>query len=365
MVKTIRDKKGKIIGVEDESTGRSREPTAAEILSDKAVPEKPFRKSSTTTATAAVTATRTPTPSTSGVSSNLAGGTFTGKGGAPSGIVTDRGTFLGLSPEDVEDVRQAEGIAETTPLSELQTGSEAELAKRSLEEAGAFDEVTPREVDIQAETPDILGGNLPLIGTSLQSINAVLLSAFNKGILTTLGEGDPITEESIREATLRQIRINATKEGISAAEGLGTVIEGIPVIGGLARKYANGLTQTPSGNADKVIGEINKIKEAASTGQEKVRNGLEDPEYGLGRAREMEEGISKLEGRLQLLINTSPILRANRDEVNLIQEQILEAREKVARYKKASSLGLTAQLTGTGRVIPTDEQMYFELKGGK
>ena len=178
----------------------------------------------------------------------------------------------------------------------------------------------------------------------------------------------PITPETLREAALREIRDASVKEGISISESVGTLIEGIPIVGSLASKYANGLLQTPSSNANDVLKEINKIKEAASTGQEKVRNNLEAPGYGLDRARSMEEDIAKLEGRIKALINTSPILRSNTDEVNGIQEQILEAKEKVSRYKNAASFGMTAELTGTGRVVPTDEELYFalkELKEGK
>ena len=76
----------------------------------------------------------------------------------------------------------------------------------------------------------------------------------------------------------------------------------------------------------------------------------------------MEEDLAKLEGRIKLLISTSAQLRASTDNVNLIQENILEAREKVNRYRTASEFGLTAQLTGAGRIIPTDEQLFFELK---
>ena len=89
---------------------------------------------------------------------------------------------------------------------------------------------------------------------------------------------------------------------------------------------------------------------------------MESPDFGLDRAREMEEGVAKLEGRIASLIITSPILQANTDQVNKIQERIFEAKEKANRYRTASELGLTAQLTGTGRIIPTDEQMFFELK---
>ena len=170
-----------------------------------------------------------------------------------------------------------------------------------------------------------------------------------------------IMRSSKRTRPLRSIK--SFDKGISEAEEIGTLIESIPIIGPLASKWAGDLLQTPSANSKNVIAEINKVKEAASTGQEKVRNGLEDPDYGLDRARKMEEQLSELQGRLKLLINTSPILRSNTDEISVIEEQILEAQEKVARYKKASSFGLIAQLTGTGRIIPTDEQLYYEVKG--
>jgi len=172
----------------------------------------------------------------------------------------------------------------------------------------------------------------------------------------------PLTPETVREASLNEIRDRSFKKGVTFAQKFGSVVESIPVVGSIARKWAGGLIETPSANADNVIAEIDKVKEAASTGQEKVRNGLEDPDYGLDRARSMENQIAALEGRLKALINSSPILRANTDEVNRIEEGILEAREKIARYRQAATLGLTASLTGTGRVIPTDEQMLYELK---
>ena len=171
-----------------------------------------------------------------------------------------------------------------------------------------------------------------------------------------------MTEETLREASLREISIRSFDEGISRRESVGSLIEAIPIVGQVANRYASGLTETPSSNAQDVLAEINRIKEAASTGQEKVRNNLEEPDFGLSRAREMEEDLAKLEGRIKILILTSSILRASSDNVNTIQEQILEAREKVSRYRRAASFGLTAQLTGTGRVVPTDEQIFFELQ---
>jgi hypothetical protein len=256
------------------------------------------------------------------------------------------------------------GVPGTQQFAEAQ----AEQAIPELEEAGAFEEVTPEEVALTPEQQ--FGEELPILGPATGAIQSVLGNALRKGWLPILEtrkgeEPFPITEETLREASLAEIRKESLKEGISLRESFGSLVEAIPVVGTLASKYAGGLIETPSSNAEDVIAEINRIKEAASTGQEKVRNNLEDPEYGLDRARNMEEDIAKLEGRLKALINTSARLRTSSDQINLIQEQILEAREKVSRYRNAATFGLTAQLTGTGRVVPTDEQLFFALKDYK
>jgi len=264
---------------------------------------------------------------------------------------------------------------------EMKKRAEAEeVAAPQLEEAGAFEEVTPEEVSLQEGTfvpPVPIGGpaGAGVVQGILQNPRIKEWMASQVGLRTlavsaiTPEEAFPtLTDETLREAALREIRKESYKKGISSRETFGAFVEAIPLFGSLVSRYVGGLVEAPYSNAMSVLDEINKIKEAASTGQEKVRNGLEDPDYGLGRAREMEEDISKLEGRIKLLKETSAILQANTDEVNKIQEQILETREKIARYRQASEFGLTASLTGTGRVIPTDEQIYFELKdmkGGK
>lgn len=270
----------------------------------------------------------------------------------------------------------SEGVARRMVASGFEGGKEildlAQLeekkgrAKDVLSEEGAFEEVTPQETDLSASAQ--FGENIPLLGPATAAIQSVLVNAVNQGWLPIFQVSEsnpfppPMTPETIREASLREISQESFQKGISSRESFGSLVESIPVVGSLARQYAAGLIETPSSNADEVIGKISKIKEAASTGQEKVRNGLERPEYGLDRAQDMEVKVAELEGRIKLLINTSPILRANADEVSKIQEEILIAKEKIARYRQASVFGLTAELTGTGRTIPTDEQLYFELK---
>ena len=261
---------------------------------------------------------------------------------------------------------QAEG--RQVPVAEAQAARQQ--TGQTLQQAGAFEQVTPREVPLAPVTPT---GDIAVIGPAAAALAETPGSRikFENGQFvreakkTTTGEEAfpvPVTAETVREESLRQISKNSFNKGISDAESFGTLIESVPVVGQVARKWASGLIETPSANADNVIGEVSKIGDAASTGQEKVRNGLESPEFGLDRARKMEEDVANLEGRIKLLINTSPILRANTDEVNKIQEEILRSKERIARYRQASSFGLTAELTGTGRVVPTDEQLFFELQ---
>ena len=263
------------------------------------------------------------------------------------------------------DVTGFEGVRQGVTGEQFAPPEQPDLTAQqaALEEAGAFEQVTPTRTELSPE-PQTPISKLPVVGPVADAIAAILLPQDIEAKEVVGGFDIPLTEETIRERALTKIRDDSFQEGITLRESFGTVVEGIPVVGAIARKYANGLIETPSANADNVIDNINKIKEAASTGQEKVRNGLESPDYGLDRARSMEEQVSQLEGRLKLLINSSPILRANTDEVNKIEEQILEAREKIARYRQASTFGLTASLTGAGRDIPTDEQIFFALRGG-
>jgi len=271
-----------------------------------------------------------------------------------------------LTPQT--ETQKREGGVRTAPVSVggAVGNVEQQVAKQQLEQAGAFEQVTPQEVPLTPKRQ--FGEEIPIIGASTSglvnaAINTKLGSYFKGAKAETAETAFPMDEGTAREIALNEIRMKSFKKGISASEAFGSFIEFFPGIGGLASKYAGGLIEAPSSNANEVIGEINKIKEAASTGQEKVRNGLESPDYGLDRARKMEEDVSKLEGRIKLLIITSPILRANNDEVNKIQEEILEAKEKISRYRTAATYGFTAELTGTGRTIPTDELMYLELIG--
>ena len=277
------------------------------------------------------------------------------------------------------------GISERAPLEAEQKVREQEkvAAGPILEEVGAFEEVTPRERDLTPTTPT---PDIPIIGPSVGALGEVSLrdeslreasarrdkslrESIEKQLEDTRIGFPELSDESIREIALRQIREKAFQKELSRSEQFGSFVETIPIgaiplIGGDVSSFINGLTNDPFSSAEETLSHINKIKEAASTGQEKVRNNLEDPDFGLDRARSMEEDLAELTGKMKLLIAVSAKLRADPEQVNTIQEAILEAEEKVARYRRAASFGWTAQLTGTGRIVPTDEQLFFELREG-
>lgn len=282
---------------------------------------------------------------------------------------TRQGAVGGMTPRIQERLKQEGNLRGIAAIEQQQ--QEKQQVTEQLEQAGAFEQVTPTETNLVPEQRVPIVENLPIVGPSAGAVTSVLVNAVDKGFIPFLktrgGEAEqefpiPMTDETIREAALREISIKSYKKGISAGESFGSFVESIPIAGSLASKYAGGLVEAPSSNAKTVLEEINSERERASTGAEKVRNGLMPAGYGLEQARIMEENIAELKGRIKLLINTSPILRANRDEINKIQEQILRAEERIQQFKTASQFALTAENTGTGRVIPTDEQIYFELK---
>ena len=276
-------------------------------------------------------------------------------------------TFLGLSPDEVKEIMIKEGLVEAdVPLISEQLGeSGREEARETLEQAGALEEVTPSETQLTGITPP--PPDVPIIGPAFRGTQtSILVAAMGEEMMGKLADRAfpaPLTEETIREAALREISKKSFEKSISNSESFGSIIEGIPIVGSLTRKYAGGLIEIPSSNADKVIENIKVLGEDASTGQEKVRNNLQDPAFGLEDARSMEEQIADLEGRLKLLVITSPVLQANIDELLRMGDAVNKAKKQVSRYKRASTFGLTAEQTGLGRVVPTDEQIFFELKG--
>lgn len=319
------------------------------------------------------------TPTTGGEGREGGGGIFTSfKSGRPSGIeLPDGRTFLGLSPDEVEEIAKREGLklgegGKLPLISEQITGSEKLEAARTLEEAGGFEEVTPSEVELSPDLKTDIAVLTPTLGAASQiaAPRSLIGIARDRGWLGDLipkvrtgEEAFPIPEtpETLREAALRQISTDAFNIGTSKSEKFGAFIEDIPLGGDFLARYVGGIVEAPFANAKAIEEEILALGTEATNNQEKTRSGIMVSSYALFRGRQMEDDLAALEGRLKLLINESKILQADTDKVNVIQQKILETKERVDNFRQAARFAAAADLTGT-RVLPTDEQIFFELK---
>lgn len=230
-----------------------------------------------------------------------------------------------------------------------------------LQEAGALDKVgTPRvELDPISE---VAGKDLPVIGKSLQ-----VLSGVSPEVKAQLQEriDNEIEVRNAREKELNKIKKAAFAEEISASEEMGITIEAIPVVGGLANKYAGSLVETPSENALKLQETINRQRERAVNLVEKTRSGAIEPEDSLMTLQQMQDNMAKMEGRLQNLITQSAILRANADQVNLIEEDIWRAKQVVEFSRQAVAIDMARKISGIGTPVPTEQPFFQELQGRK
>ncbi len=296
-----------------------------------------------------------------------------------------------LTPQDAQRLATARarlaGLPEEVALRDIrapETAEEIQQAKlikgkagfgEELEQAGAFEDVTPREVELSPDLKTDVPVITPTLGAASQFIEPrpILVWARDKGWLGDFfpekrtGEeafAIPETPETLREAALRQISINAFNEDTTRAEKFGALMELLPAFGAIDQ-WVQGVIESPHENALDVIAELKDIGEQATNSQEKTASGVMPASFAMNRARDMENDVAELEGRLKLLINQSKILQANPDQVNLMEEQILDAKIRIDNFRTAASFALTAEITGTGRVIPTDEQLFFELKGNR
>ena len=256
-----------------------------------------------------------------------------------------------------------EGIKPGVEPGQFAPGVKPDLTTQQaqLQQAGAFEQVTPQRTELS--TPGVEGQaieNVPIAGPVASAISNLLFTKEFKEVT----EADLLTPLTARERALKIIRDNEFRKGTNSQVKFGAFIETIPVAGKLVSSYAGGLIQTPSANAEDIIAELSAFGEEATNNQEKTRSGIMPAAFAMARASEMEEQMAELEGRLKYLVNISPILQAETDNVNKWETKIFQVKVRVDNFRTAAAFAQTADITGTGRVVPTDEQLYFELLEG-
>lgn len=248
--------------------------------------------------------------------------------------------------------------------------------KEFLEDEGFFDQTRPEEQDLRI--PEREGvEKLPVVGASLAALKgAVAENPRGKAAIGAVLGAIPIfgvslqasffnaeqTEfetliqnpETLREVALREIQKEVIAQGITDSERFGSVIESIPVAGGLAAKFATTL-ENPSGNVDTIVAEINDKAQRATNMREKAKSGtLGDPFIAYEQVVQIEKDLAKMEQRIQLLVLGSAKLRANTDEISRIQEALLDAKQRAFDAKQSAAFGIA----GTA----SDSNIFLELK---
>ena len=129
------------------------------------------------------------------------------------------------------------------------------------------------------------------------------------------------------------------------------------MVGGLAARYAGGLIESPSANAQTVFQSLTKMKEFAITTAEKAAAGkLGNPTAVIDQVRSNQDRVAELEARLKLLISVSPILQADPDTVNLMEQEILRTKNALLIAEEAAAAGLT----GVGTA--STQSLYLDLE---
>jgi hypothetical protein len=279
----------------------------------------------------------------------------------------------GRSPAGAKRIatREITGREKQTQPTQAPTGGrtiadvqkERERIKGEFEEKGFLEGPERIQLDIEKKE-GILGiaEKVPVFGNSVFAIQGALrdLSSRGKLPLFTPKKLEPLIQdpETIREIALQEIQKEVISEGVSFSETFGTLVESIPVVGKLVSTYASGLVETPSGNVNTLVQNILNEKERALNTAEMVRSGRLIPSVALERLNGIDDNIARLEQRIKLMANISPILRSDGDAINKIETEILRARERIQ----------DARTSAFGEILePTDSQVLLalrDLKGG-
>lgn len=279
-------------------------------------------------------------------------------------VETEEG-FDERSPEEAQALQQqkqseaAQQVFAESPEGQAQAERERQGVE-FLERRGVLEERLPERVELDLPT-----GNrrVPVLGPGAQALGVALAPAetsFFANLLNLEPEElqNPLINnpENLRETALQEIQKEVIAEGLSAGERFGAIVESVPVIGGLAAKFAGNLIEDPKSNVETVLSEIDSERERASVLAEKAFTGkLGDPFLAVEQIEDIEENIIRLEQRIQLLSQSSAALRADADALNRIEEKILRSKERVFIAKQAAAGGIVAPATDSNIFLTLQE----------
>lgn len=288
-------------------------------------------------------------------------GTFvSAKTGEKSGISVGDKTYLGLRPQDVEQIQRAKGKTDLPPIEEAAAERSRKIeGQEFLEERGFYGETRPDEVSL-----DLGVGGVPGVGAAGRALGHVATEGSYLDLARDAGwlglsekeEDLPLITDptTLRELTMMEIQSETIKETITNSERFGAIVEAIPLVGDLVNKYAGGLVEDPKGNVDTIVQEVKAVGTRATNMREKALTGkMGDPYLAYDQLIVMENDIARMEQRIKQLALQSTLLQSDGDAVNLIEEVILDTRQRIFDAKQSAASGLTT--------TASDESLFLEL----
>lgn len=243
--------------------------------------------------------------------------------------------------EDRKELEFRGGLPESeTAAARIATAEKAAADAQIIEDERQrlIDEETPQRRELDPATSalervPVLGGTFGAIKDVLQNVvlKTVPEGAFKKAFKENLGVAQP---DELRTLALTEIERQEIEKGLTASEQFGALIEGIPVVGSLASKYAGGLIETPSDNAKQVKANILKERRRIANIETNVKLGYLPVSVAQEQIKDIEDNVQRLESRLKLLVNNSPELKFNSDLINTYETEILATREKALQAKQ-------------------------------
>lgn len=283
-------------------------------------------------------------------------------------------TFIDTSKDEQKKLAEQQGGVKVAggqvvqPTVQTQTGLQPSLeqqqqqagAEQFIQESGVLEDVAP-EFENLGFTQQ--GADNPLGPTAASINNLILLSAQDgslekffkdeqsKKMVREAGEKAP---EAIAGIARNELEKQIYQEGLTASAKFGVFVEAIPLAGGLISKFGSGLVDTPTGTIRDMQSQINALREAAEFQASSAQQGRVDPRLAVETIQDMEDRVTDMEIRMKYLIQFSTILRANPEQINIIETELFRTKQKLFVAKQVAAAGALQ--------APTGNEVYLELR---
>jgi hypothetical protein len=292
-------------------------------------------------------------------------------------------------PLTVEEGEQLKKFSQATPEQLQKFKEQGAVSQDVIDRIQKQQEIPTTDAEILAASET--GGEIPkareLADTGVQAFEGLELPGTDKGLIQTLGD-TPLGQAFAGKAALKNLRkegqldnivemtdfmldngltpeqitndpsiqmflklqlneldVKLIKQGEQDISFLAQLVEGLPVIGGIARKHFGGAI-TPTIAAQRVDDLASNIQQMGNTVRDYRMAAARTPankDVYLELLEETEIEIKNAESRMKLLIIQSPTLQNSPEEVETLQSKTNRALNRIGDARNAMILGETLE----------------------